>query len=110
MPRRLWLSAMEALEDVVGDGDGLAGDAVGAKAVLRGVEVEHVAGVVAVAEEHPAAALGGRGDAVHLLRRGRREEVAHRRAVREALADEPAERRVVPRPAADHDGDLAVGR
>ena len=96
-------------EDVVGDGHGLAGDPFGAEAVLRGVEVEHVAGVVAVAEEHAAAVVGGLGDRDDLLRRGRGEEVPHRRAVRESGSDESAEGGVVARPAADDDGDLAVG-
>ena len=105
MPRRLCFSAGGARGDVVGDGDGAAVDAVGAQPVLRGVEVEHVAGVVAVAEEHAAAVVRGLRDRVDLLRRRRGEEVAHRGAVGEALADESAERGVVAGAAADHDGD-----
>ena len=96
-------------EDVVGHGDGLARDALGSQSLLRGVEVQHIAGVVAVREEHPAATVRRRRDRVDLLRRGRREQVAHRRAMREALADQTAERGVVPRAAAHHDGDLTLG-
>ena len=49
MPRRLSALLGGGAGDVVGDGDGLAGDALGAQALLRRVEVQHVAGVVAVA-------------------------------------------------------------
>ena len=56
MPRRLWRSATDALEMSSVTVTVSHGDALGAKPVLRGVEVEHVAGVVAVGEEHPAAA------------------------------------------------------
>jgi hypothetical protein len=56
--------------DVIRDGDGLALDAAGAELLLRRVEVEHVAGVVAVAEEDAAAVLDGLRDREDLLRGG----------------------------------------
>src|SRR5690606_24993212 len=55
---------------VVRDGDGLARDPGCAELLLCGVEVEHVAGVVAVAEEHAAAVFGRARNREHLLRRG----------------------------------------
>ena len=88
--------------DVVGDGDAAAVDAVLAEAVLGLVEVQDVAGVVAVAEQHAAAVVGGLRHVVDLLRRRRGEKVSHRRAVREALAHQAGERRVVAGAAADH--------
>ena len=96
--------------DVVGDQHGAAVDALGLQLVLGGVEVQHVTGVVAVAEQHPAALVGGLGDGVGPLGGRRGEQVAHGRAVGQAGADEAGEGRVVPGPAADHDRHRGLGR
>ena len=96
--------------DVVGHGDGAGRRCPRRAASCCGrVEVEHVARVVAVAEQHAAAVLGRLRDRRDLLRGRRGEEVAHRGAVREALADESAERRVVAGAAADDERDGASG-
>ena len=81
-----------------------------AQLVLGGVEVQHVTGVVAVAEQHPPPLVRRLRDGVGLLGRRRGEQVAHRRAVGQAGADEAREGRVVPGSAADHDGDRGFGR
>ena len=95
---------------VVGHADGLARDALGAQTLLSLIEVEDVAGVVPVAEEHAGFGRHGARDGVDLLRAGRGEDVAHRRAVSEARADKTGERRVVARATTDDDGDVARGR
>ena len=95
--------------DVVGDQHGAAVDALGPQLVLGGVEVEHVAGVVAVAEQHPTTLIGFLGHGVGPLRRRRGEQVAHRRAMGEAGADEAGEGRVVPGPTADDDRHCRLG-
>ena len=95
--------------DVVGDRDGAHRDALVPQAGLGCVEVEDVAGVVAVAEEHAAAGVGGARGRVDLLGRGRGEEVPHGRRVGETRTDQAAECGVVARAAADDDGDLAGG-
>ncbi len=95
--------------DVVGHPDRADRDAPRLEGPGGGVEVEHVAGVVAVGEEDsPAVVDGGRhrGD---LLGARAGEEVPHRRARREAVPHEAAERRVVAGATADDEGDGAVG-
>jgi hypothetical protein len=56
-------------EDVVGHRDRLARDALRTKSFLGGVEIEDVAGVVAVREEDAATAVRGRRHGVHLVGR-----------------------------------------
>jgi hypothetical protein len=68
-------------------------------------EVQHVTGVPAEDEDHAGAVLRGAGHRADLLRGGGGEQVAHRCAVRHTGPDQPAEGRVVSRPAADDDGD-----
>ena len=63
----------------------------GAEAVLGLVEVQHIAGVVAVAQQHAGAVVGGFGHVVDLLGGGGREQVAHRGTMRQALAHQAAE-------------------
>ena len=96
--------------DVVGDQYGAAVDPLRLQLVLGGVEVEHVTGVVAVAEQHPPALVGGLGDGVRPLGGRGGEQVAHGRAVREAGADEAGEGRVVPGSATDDDRHRGLGR
>ncbi len=93
--------------DVVRDAERAGGYARGGQLLGRLAEVEDVAGVVPVGEQDTAARLGGLGDPADLVRGGRGEDVADRRAVREALAHQAGEGRVVAGPAADDDGDLA---
>ncbi len=62
--------------DVVGDQDGAGLDAFGVEAQLGLAEVQDVAGVVAVAQQHAAAGVGGLGHPVDLAGRGRGEHVA----------------------------------
>jgi hypothetical protein len=52
--------------DVVGYGQDLHGDALGPQPRGRGGEVEHIAGVVAEAEQHSAALIDGPADVDHL--------------------------------------------
>ncbi|OUE28383.1 hypothetical protein BFL36_01440 [Clavibacter michiganensis] len=108
-PAALGLLVGGCAEDVVRHDDRAAVDPVAAHPLLRLVEVQHVARVVAVEEERAAALLAGADHGLHLVRRGRREQVAHRGAVGEARADEAAERGVVPGAAADDHGHLGLG-
>ena len=62
--------------DVVGDQDGAGLDALGVEPQLGLAEVQDVAGVVAVAQQHAAAGVGGLGHPVDLPGRGRGEHVA----------------------------------
>ncbi len=96
--------------DVVGDPHGAHRDALGLQRALGGAEVEHVAGVVAVREQHAAAVVAGPGDRRDLLGRRAGEEVSHRRTGRDAVAHQAAEGRVVAGAAADHERDGAGGR
>ncbi len=92
---------------VVGDGEGPGVDAVGGQALGGLPEVQDVTGVVAVHQQHTGAAVGGPGDRADLLGGGRGEDVADRGAVGQSASDQAGEGRVVPRAAADHDGDLS---
>ena len=62
--------------NVIGDQDRAGLDALGVEPELRLAEVQDVAGVVAVAEQHSAAGVGGLGYAVDLAGGGRGEHVA----------------------------------
>ena len=94
---------------VVGDDDRAGGHSGGDELVTRGVEVEHVAGVVAVAQEDAAAGVGGQGDRDDLLGGGGGEDVAYDGAVGHARADPAGEGGIVSGSAADDDGNLARG-
>jgi hypothetical protein len=74
--------------------------------VAGGVEVEDVAGVVAVAQEDAAAGVGGQGDGDDLLGGGGGEHVADDGAVGHAGSDPAGEGGIVPGSAADYNGDL----
>ena len=81
-----------------------------ARDLRRHVEIHDVADVVAVDKQNAGAA----GDRLRALEdrigRRRREDVADRDGVGEALADVAEEARLVPRTAADHKADLAWTR
>jgi hypothetical protein len=102
----LLFAALRRGGHVVGDDHGADVHAFVAAARLGHVEVHHVARVVAVGEEHARAAVQRLRAAVDLLRGGAREDVPDHGPVREALADRPAERRIVPGAAPDQDRDL----
>src|SRR5208337_663254 len=74
------------------------------------VEIHDVADIVAIHEQNAGAA----GDRLHALEnrigRRRREDVADRDGVSEALADVAEKAGLVARPAADHETDLALTR
>ena len=106
MPRRFSDLLQRGAGDVVGDQDRAGLDALGVQAQLGLAEMQHVPGVVAVAQQHPAAGVGGLGHPVDLAGRGRGEHVPARRAGGQAGPDEAGEGRVVPGAAADHQGDL----
>ena len=92
--------------DVVRDEDGAGFDAFGVEPQLGLAEVEHVAGVVAVAQQHAAAGVGGLGHPVDLAGRRRGEHVAAGRAGGQARSHQAGEGRVVAGAAADHQGHL----
>ena len=93
--------------DVVGDGDDPGLDALVGEQVDRTGELQDVAGVVAEAEEHAGAAVGGPCDRHRLRRRRGGEDVAADRAVGHALADPAGKGRVVAGAAAEDDRDLS---
>ena len=95
--------------DVIGHQHGARLDAFSVEPQLGLAEVQDVAGVVAVAEEHAAAGVGGLGHAVDLPGGGRGEHVAAGGGCRQAGSDESGEGRVVSGAAADHEGHLAGG-
>ncbi|MCY1229773.1 hypothetical protein D9M72_421580 [compost metagenome] len=95
--------------DVVRDQDGAGFDALGVKPQLGLAEVEHVAGVVAVAQQHAAARVGGLGHPVDLAGCRGSEHVATGGARGEARSHEACEGRVVAGSAAHHQGHLAGG-
>src|SRR5699024_5424561 len=80
--------------DVVADRDDAHVDALGAQLLGGGPEVEHVPGVVAEAEDHPAAAVSVAGHRVDLVGRRLGEDVPARRAVGEAPAHPAGEGRI----------------
>ena len=55
--------------DVIRDGDAAARDAVGPELSLRAVEIQHIAGVVAVGEENPRSAVDRARDGFDLRSR-----------------------------------------
>ena len=74
------------------------------------VEVQDVAGVVAVEIEHPFALVQGLGERQDDVGRWRGEDVAAGSAVPQVFADEPVEERLVAAAAADQQADLALGQ
>ncbi len=78
---------------------------------LRGhVEVHHVAGVIAVHEQHPGAAADSARALEDRIGRRRSEDVADGRGVSKATPDKAEERRLMARSAADHEADFATPR
>ncbi len=96
--------------DVVGRQHGADLDVLHRRHLGGHVEVHHVAGVVAVHEEHARAAAGCLGTRQDRIGRRRGEDVADRGRVGETPTDEAQERRLVTGPAADHQPDLARAR
>ena len=78
--------------DIVGDQYRPCVDTLVAQPILRLGEVQDIARVVAVGEQHPAAPLDLAGHRIDLLRRWRSKQVAHCGAVRQTRADKTAER------------------
>ena len=74
------------------------------------VEVHHVAGIVAVHEQHAGAAIDSLGAFVDRIWRGRCEDVSDGCCIGKALADEPEECRLVPGTAADDEPDFSGAR
>ena len=96
--------------DIVGDRQDARVDALGGQTPRRRAEVEHVAGVIAEAEQHPAAAIGQPGDPRDRARRGRGENVAGDSGVGETGADIARESGIVTGAAADDDRHFAGRR
>ena len=71
------------------------------------LEVQHVAGVVLHDVQHAGAAVDDLGRLEHLVGRGRGEHLAGARGVQHPEPDEPAVQRLVTRPAAGDQRDLA---
>src|SRR5699024_10687490 len=97
-------------DDVVADLDDPHVDALGAQLLRCTAEVQHVAGVVAEAQDHAAAVLRVAGDRVDLGGGGGGEDVAARGAVAHARTHPAGEGGVVARAATDHQGGLALRR
>ena len=83
-----------------------SGDTLRVQAFLSLTEVQHVAGIVAVAQEHSTAGVGGLGHPVDLASRWRRKHIAAGRAGGQALADHSGEGRVMPRTSPDDQSNL----
>ena len=96
--------------DVVGDPHDTNVDPLASQAIGRSPEVEPIPRVVAEPEHDSRTAVGGASNAVDLLGRGRREDLTQHRAVGESRPHHAVVRRVVPRPTADHERDLAGQR
>ena len=93
---------------VVGDGQDARLDPLGPQAFGGGTEVQHVARIVAEAQDHPAAPVRGLGDAVNPRGRGRGEDIPRHRRIRQPGADIAQKGRVMPRPAAHQQRHLAA--
>ena len=104
------LGDLRGAGDVVGGEHGARLDALHFEEFGGHVEVHHVAGIVAVHEEHAGATAGGHGRIDGRLGRRRGKDVADGRGIRQALPDEAEEGRLVARPAADDQRHLARAR
>jgi hypothetical protein len=82
-------------DDIISDDHSLAGDTARHETVLRLIEIEHVASVVAITEQDTGTTLAVHGYIEDLVRGRGRKNVAHHGAVSEALSDESGERWIV---------------
>ena len=95
---------------VVIDEDVLDRNAVRVGQLGRGLEIEHVAGVILDQEQDACAAVDGLGGFIHLIRRGRGEDFAGAGGIEHAHAHKAAVHRFVAAAAAGYDGHFAGHR
>lgn len=93
---------------VVGHRQNARVDALGAQPLGGGAKVQHVAGVIAKAQDHAAAALRRPRHACHRAGRGRGEDIARHRRIGKPRADIAQKGRVMARAAADQQRHLAA--